>query len=507
MKQMKGYWANLWDKCKESAVSILPFFLIISALYLIFLPFNIWAMLTILISTLMMIVGMALFGIGVDMSTMKMGGYVGSNLSKSRRLTLMLVLSFFLGFVVTIAEPDLMVLAEQVPGISSKWIIIITVSLGTGIFLLLSTIRTIFRLNIKTMLIISYAIALILAVIAPIRFVPLSYDAVGVTTGAVSVPFIMAFGLGICAVRSGKNNQEDGFGLVALASIGPVIAVLIVSLFIRSNESVVSETAEMISTAGGMGASILMSILTYLKEVFIVIIPIFLFFIVYNIFVLKLPKVVIARIFVGIMYCYIGLTLFLTGVTSRYLPTATMLGATIANGYEWALAPISLIVGFFLVFAEPAVHVLNKQVEDITDGVISRKTMLISISIGVSVAMLLVVMRAILHINFLWIIAPLTLIMIVLCIFAPNLFVSIAFDSGGVAAGSLSASFVLPFVVGICQTLAIDGMEYAFGTIAIIAIMPTIVIEIMGIRYAYIVAKSKPKKRRAHSEVTIIDFE
>ncbi len=504
---MKGYWVNLWDKCKESAVSILPFFLIITALYLIFLPFNIWAMLTILISTLMMIVGMALFGIGVDMSTMKMGGYVGSHLSKSRKLTLMLILSFFLGFVVTIAEPDLMVLAEQVPGISSKWVIIITVSLGTGIFLLLSTIRTIFRLNIKVMLCIAYATALILSLFAPIRFVPLSYDAMGVNTGSVSVPFIMAFGLGICAVRSGKNNQEDGFGLVALASIGPIMAVLLVSLFIKSSGTITSETVQMVGSVGEMGTSLLQNILSYLKEVFIVIIPIFLFFIVYNIWVLKLPKVVILRIFVGIIYCYVGLTLFLTGVTAGYLPAATILGATIADGHQWALAPISLVVGFFLVFAEPAVHVLNKQVEDITDGVISKKTMLISISIGVSIAMLLVVMRAILHIGFLWIIAPLTILMIVLCVFAPNLFVSIAFDSGGVAAGSLTASFVLPFVVGICQTLALDGMEYAFGTIAIIAILPTIVIEIMGIRYAYILNKSKPKRRKVHSEVTIIDFE
>ena len=504
---MRGFWANIWDKCKESAVSVLPFFLIITVLYLIFLPFNIWAMLTILISTLMMIVGMALFGIGVDMSTMKMGGYVGSHLSKSRKLTLMLILSFFLGFVVTIAEPDLMVLAEQVPGISSKWIIIITVSLGTGIFLLFSTIRTIFRWNIKTMLVIAYGLALVLSIFAPIRFVPLSYDAMGVTTGAVSVPFIMAFGLGICAVRSGKNNQEDGFGLVALASIGPVIAVLLVSLFIKSNGSVASETAEVVTSAGALGSSLISNILSYLKEVFIVIIPIFIFFIIYNIWVLKLPKVVILRIFVGIIYCYVGLTLFLTGVTAGYLPTATILGSTITGGNQWALAPISLVVGFFLVFAEPAVHVLNKQVEDITDGVISRKTMLISISIGVSVAMLLVVLRALLHIDFLWVIIPLTIIMLVLCVFAPNLFVSIAFDSGGVAAGSLTASFVLPFVVGVCEALSLDGMEYAFGTIAIIAIMPTIVIEIMGARYAYILAKAKPKKKKVRGEVTIIDFE
>ena len=224
---MKVYLKNLNEKIKESSISVVPFFVIIMALYLIFLPFNVWAFLGVILATIFMIFGMALFNIGVDMSTMKMGGYVGSHLSKSRKFTFMIVLSFILGFIVTIAEPDLMVLAEQVPGISSEWIILITVSCGTGVFLILSTIRTLFRLSIRTMLMISYMLALILCIFAPVNFLPLAFDTIGVTTGAVSVPFIMAFGLGICAVRSGKQNQDDGFGLIALASIGPVIAILI----------------------------------------------------------------------------------------------------------------------------------------------------------------------------------------------------------------------------------------------------------------------------------------
>lgn len=504
---MKGYFREFLEKCKESAISVLPFFAIITLLYLVFLPFSIFALLSIIVATILMIVGMSLFSVGVDMSTMKMGGYVGSNLSKSRRLSLMAILSFVLGFMVTIAEPDLMVLAEQVPGISSKWIILITVSLGTGVFLLLATIRIIFRISIRTILIISYALALILCLFAPNNFLPLSYDTIGVTTGAVSVPFIMAFGLGICAVRSGKNNQEDGFGLVALASIGPVISMLIVSIFIKTDSTILTESTSMISSANQWGVSIGSSILSYLKEVFVVIIPIFVFFLIYNFKYLKLPKTQLLRIAIGLMYCYIGLVAFLTGVSSGYLPMADWLGYTIAmSDFRWVIIPIAVLIGFFLVFAEPAVHVLNKQVEDITDGVISKKTMLIGISIGVALAMLIVSIRALFGFEFVYLIVPLTIIMIVLNIYTPNLFSGIAFDSGGAAAGSLAASFVLPFIIGICKAIGGDVMLYGFGTIGIISILPTIVIQIMGIRYQYVLNKVK-KKQKIISNITIIDYD
>ncbi|MBE5736734.1 MAG: DUF1538 domain-containing protein [Clostridiales bacterium] len=506
---MRVYLRELRDKLKESAISILPFFGIILVLYFIFLPFNIFSLLSIIVATMLMILGMSMFNIGVDMSTMKMGGYVGSHLSRSRKLSFMCILSFVLGFMVTIAEPDLMVLAEQVPGLN-KWIVLITVSLGTGIFLLLSTLRTIFRWSIKTILILSYMIALTLCIFAPSEFLPLSFDAIGVTTGAVSVPFIMAFGLGICAVRSGKNNQEDGFGLIALASIGPVIALLIVSLFLKSNagSSVDQEVINVITNGSDWGHVVGDSILSYLLEVFKVILPIFVFFLIYNWIYLKLPKNSLIRISLGLVYCYVGLVIFLTGVSSGYLPIANQLGEAIAGGEaKWVIIPIALGIGAVMVFAEPAVHVLNKQVEDITGGVIRRKTMMIGLSIGVAIAMLLVVLRALLGIDFMFIIVPLVVALVILSYFSPTLFVGIAFDSGGAAAGSLSASFVLPLLIGICNACGLDSMMYGFGTIGIISMIPVIVIEIIGIRYQYVVNKSKPRVKKLKSQITIIDFD
>ena len=506
---MKNYFKDYSEKFKESAKSILPFFAIIVALYLIFMSFNIWSFLALIIATLLMIVGMSLFSVGVDMSTMKMGGYVGSHLSKSRKMSFMIIYSFILGFIVTIAEPDLMVRAEQVPGISSKWIILLTVSAGTGLFLALSTLRTLFRWNIKTILIACYIGLLVFAILCSANYIPLAFDCEGITTGPVSVPFIMSFGLGVCAVRSGKNNQDDGFGLIALASVGPALAIFIVSLFLRSDATTTSEIVHTVTTAGEMGLGIGHEVLNYMKEVFIVILPIFVFFLVYNFMYLKLPKQALIRIFIGLLYTYIGLILFLTGVASGYLPTANELGAAIAgSSVWWIIIPLGLIIGFFLVFAEPAVHVLNKQVEDITEGIIKQKTMQMSISIGVAIAVFLSVLRAVFEINFLWFLIPLVLIIICLSVFAPSLFVSIAFDSGGTAAGALSCSFVLPFIIGIANYFGYGTMLYAFGAIGFIALMPVVVIEIMGIRYQYVKNKAKKTtKVKPKTTVVIYDFE
>lgn len=505
---MKSILKDYGEKFKESLKSILPFFTIILALYFIFMDFNVWSFLALVIATLLMIVGMALFSVGVDMSTMKMGGYVGSNMSKSRKISFMIIYSFILGFIVTIAEPDLMVLAEQVPGISSKWIILITVSAGTGIFLALSTLKTLFRWNIKTILIVCYVGLLILACLCNANYVPLAFDCEGITTGPVSVPFIMSFGLGVCAVRSGKNNQEDGFGLIALASVGPALAIFIVSMFLRSGDTMTSEVVNTVSSASAMGSTLGLEILSYLKEVFIVILPIFVFFLVYNFMYLKLPKKELIRIFIGIIYTYVGLVLFLTGVASGYLPTANELGGAIASSSVWwVIIPLGFVIGFFLVFAEPAVHVLNKQVEDITEGIIKQKTMQISISIGVAIAVFMSVLRAVFEINFLYFLIPLIVLILVLSFFAPSLFVSIGFDSGGTAAGALSCSFVLPFVIGIASHYGYNTMLYAFGTVGFIALMPVVVIEIMGIRYSYVKKKSTKVVAKPKTKVVIYDFE
>lgn len=505
---MKSYFKEYWEKVKESAKSILPFFAIIVGLYLIFMKFNTWAFLSLIIATLFMILGMALFSVGVDMSTMKMGGYVGSNMSKSRKISFMIIYSFVLGFIVTIAEPDLMVLAEQVPGISSKWVILLTVSAGTGIFLALSTLKTLFKWNIKWILVGCYVGLLALACLCHANFVPLAFDCEGITTGPVSVPFIMAFGLGICSVRTDKNSQNDGFGLIALASVGPALAVFIVSMFLSSTASTTSEVVSTVTSASQMGESIGLEILSYMKEVMIVILPIFVFFLIYNYMYLKLPKQALARIFIGLLYTYIGLVLFLTGVSTGYLPTANELGGAIASSNVWwVIIPLGLVIGFFLVFAEPAVHVLNKQVEDITGGIIKQKTMQISISIGVAIAVFLSVLRAVFAISFLWFLIPLVLVIIVLSIIAPTLFVSIGFDSGGTAAGALSCSFVLPFVVGIANSFGHNTMLYAFGTIGFIALTPVVVIEIMGIRYNYVKNKSNKTIAKPKSKVVIYEFE
>ncbi|MBQ9791278.1 MAG: DUF1538 domain-containing protein [Clostridia bacterium] len=486
---------NLLGKLKESAISIIPVACIVLILYLIFFDFSLTTFIMFIISIMLMILGMSLFTLGVDIAMMKMGGHIGSSASKINNLALTLFCSFLVGFVLTIAEPDLNILAASFPGLK-KWILIISVSLGVGIFLLLSSIKTIFKIPLNIILSICYILIAILCFFVDPSFLPISFDASGATTGAISVPFIMAFGLGICSVRSGKNNQEDGFGQIALASVGPILAVMIVSLFIKSP----ADAVQVIDPyATSQFADIGHYLIEYAKEILIVLLPIFAFFLIYELIFIKLPLHTLIRITIGLVYTYIGLLLFLTGVNSSFYNIGLGLGYMIVGkAHPLILALITVAVGFFMIFAEPSVHVLTKQVEDITSGVIKKIVILLSISTGVGIALLCAIIRNLLAIDFICFVLPFVLLALILSFFTPKIFVAIAFDSGGVASGVMATTFLLPFILGVSVSLGLPTLKFAFGTIALIALSPIIVIECLGIVYRIAVAK----KERAEKEAT-----
>ena len=504
---MKGIFLS---KIKESAISILPIALVVIVLSTIFVPNLGWTSFAFGLSTILLIFGICLFNIGNDLSLMKMGGYIGSHLSKTRKVALMLVCSFIIGVMVTVAESDLSLLASQIPSIKNL-VFIITVGIGVGFFLFLATLRILLNIKIKYVLAVAYTIVFVLMFFVPKNFLPITFDASGVTTGAISVPFIMAFGLGISAVRGGENNQDDGFGLLAMCSIGPIFAVMIMSA-IMSGMGAAAPTASTIdySTAGAVASVFGVEVLASLKEVALILAPIIVFFLIYNVSLLKLPKTALARLGVGVIYTYVGIVMFFVGAKCGFLPVASNLATGIYNVSPYLLLPICAFVGLFIVVAEPAIHVLNKQVEDLSSGTISRKTMLVTLSIGVSIAILLSAMRIIFQIDMLYIYAPMVVLMIVLTFFISNKITSIAFDSGGVTAGVLSSTFILPFMQGIATAKGLDLMTYGFGTIGIIILVPILVVEVMGIRMRSQelkmakVAHELDKKERI---VTIIEFD
>ena len=472
------------NKFKESTIAILPILLIVVILGLTIIPMS-WQMIVqFVLSCVLLIIGMAMFTHGADTAMFPIGSHIGSYLSKSTKIWLMLLCGFALGVVITIAEPDLAVLASQVGSIN-HWLFIAIVGIGVGLFMLIGVLRTLFNIPLNIILLISYGAIFILSIFVPPEFVPLSFDSGSVTTGPISVPFLMAFGLGLVAVRSSKSSSGDSnFGLVALGSAGPILAVMILGLFV--DPSTLAGSSEAIANTPTTFVEILFNITSqiphYIGQVAIVLLPILAFFLIFQVTALKLPKQELMRILIGILFVFVGITLFFTGVNVGFMPVGNLIGASLASfDANWIFIPIALGIGMVIVLAEPAVHVLSNQVEKMTDGKISKKVILISMSIGVGLSLALCALRVLLQFSIFYVLIPAYIIAIILAFIVPKIFTGIAFDSGGVATGAMATTFVLPMFMGACNSLGASTMLYGFGTLAFIAVTPLLTIQTLGL--------------------------
>lgn len=497
---------NLVEKVKESISSVLPISIIVIILNFTLSPMSKGMFMMFGIGVIMLILGMGFFTLGADMSMMPMGERIGAELTKSRKLLILIVISFLMGFMITVAEPDLQVLAGQVPSIPDA-VIIGTVALGVGAFLVLAILRIVFQIKLSYMLFIFYAIIFILAYFTPNDFVPVAFDSGGVTTGPITVPFIMALGLGVAAVRGGKSAHDDSFGLVALCSVGPILAVLLLGLLYNSSGSytdVVLTDVESLSEA----INVILHILPeFFKEVALALSPIVVAFIIFQTIFLKLPKSQLIKMSVGVIYTYIGLVIFLTGVNAGFLPAGSYIGQSLGSlENNWVLIPIGMVMGFFIVAAEPAVHVLNKQVEDVTGGAISKKAMLISLSLGVAISIGIAMIRVLKGISIWYFIVPGYSIALILTLFVPTIFTGIAFDSGGVASGPMTATFMLPFAMGAAEAAGGNILTDAFGLVAMVAMTPLITIQVLGVVYN-IKIKLNERVEKQIIEESEIDYE
>lgn len=471
----------LTEKMKESVLSVLPITLIVAVLCIFFVPIESGLMLSFLIGSIMIIFGMGLFTLGSELSMTQIGNHIGAKMTKSRKLGLILLLSFALGVAITVAEPDLQVLATNTPDIDTA-ALIVTVSVGVGFFLMVSMLRILLGIQLKWLLIAFYAVVFILAVVSDQNFLSVAFDSGGVTTGPMTVPFIMAMGVGVASIRSDEKAKSDSFGLVALCSIGPILAVLILG-FIYPTETAASSAiiVNHFENTVDLGWGYLHSFPDYMGEVAIALLPIFAFFLLFQVFALKLKKRPFMKILVGIIYTYVGLVLFLTGVNVGFSPLGYVLGgAIIDNGMKWILVPLAMLMGWYIINAEPAVHVLNKQVTELSAGAISEKVMGLTLSIAISGAMGLAMIRVLTGISILWFVIPGYLIALLLTFVVSPTFTAIAFDAGGVASGPLTATFMLPFAMGACSSMGGNVMTDAFGLIAMVAMMPLITVQVMG---------------------------
>ena len=435
-----------------------------------------------LMGAVMLVIGMMFFTQGAEMAMSPMGERVGTAMTKSKKLWLIVVISFVLGVIITISEPDLQVLAQQVPSVPNH-VLILSVAVGVGVFLAVAMLRMLCSIALPTLLLIFYLAVFVLAFFVPKDFLSVAFDSGGVTTGPMTVPFIMALGIGIAAIRGDRHAADDSFGLVSLCSIGPILAVLLLGMIYNPQEGAyIAPMIPEIQNSVELWDLFRVGIPVYIEEIAISLLPIVLFFGIFQIFVLKLNKRNLVKILIGLLYTYVGLVLFLTGANVGFIPAGNYLGQVIAAlRYPWIIVPIGMVIGYFIVKAEPAVYVLNKQVEQMTDGAISAKAMGTSLSLGVACSLGLAMIRVLTGISILWFLIPGYVIALSISFFVPKIYTAIAFDSGGVASGPMTATFLLPFAQGACMVLGGNIVTDAFGVVAMVAMTPLITIQILGL--------------------------
>lgn len=495
---MKNTWLKLREKLTESLNAVLPIIGIVLVLCFSIAPISPSILLCFLMGSVLLIIGMMFFTRGAEMSMSPMGERVGSSMTQSKRLGVIVLLSFLLGFIITISEPDLQVLAEQVPSVPNM-ILILAVACGVGAFLVVALLRMLFSVALPNLLILFYLVVFVLAFFVPRDFLAVAFDSGGVTTGPMTVPFIMALGIGVAAIRTDRHAADDSFGLVALCSIGPILAVLLLGMIYNPESSAyVPPSMPEIGDSTELWALFREGFPEYLREIAGSLLPIILFFGVFQALVLKLSRAKLVRIVIGLMYTYIGLVLFLTGANVGFIPAGNYLGQVIAAlPYYWIIVPIGMLIGFFIVKAEPAVYVLNKQVEEITDGAIPARAMGASLSIGVAVSVGLAMLRVLTGLPILYLLIPGYALALGLSFFVPKIFTAIAFDSGGVASGPMTATFLLPFAQGACIAVGGSIVTDAFGVVAMVAMTPLITIQVLGMIYQL-------KKRRSEKRLSAV---
>ncbi len=471
----------LLSKVKEALFSVMPVTLIVIILnFTPLVDLSLTEVLIFSVSAVFLVLGIGFFTLGADVAMTPMGEHVGSGLTRSKNLKLLLFVCFALGVLITVAEPDLAVLADQV----GSDLIVTFVGLGVGLFLVLAILKIVFKADLGSMLVYFYmtlfAVSLIIAATSPekIALLPLSFDSGGVTTGPITVPFIMALGVGIATTIGGRNASENSFGLVAMCSVGPILAVLLLSLI--SGGDIKAPAVEDYLFAEDIWGAVAHTLLETALDVLLALGLVVGFFFVVNFIFLKLPRKKLAQISIGSVITYVGLVIFLTSVHVGFMPVGFKMGKELANSSSVALVIVAFVLGLVVVLAEPAVHVLNKQVEEITNGTVSKSSMMIALSVGVGLSICLSVIRIIFGFSVLYYLVPGYLISLGLSFFVPKIYTAIAFDSGGVASGPLTSTFILPFAIGACVTAGGNILSDAFGIVAMVAMTPLITIQMLG---------------------------
>ncbi len=496
------------EKINEAITSVLPIAIIVVVLLCVTIrPVPVNAILLFVVGVFLLILGMALFTKGAESSIEVIGERIGAHLTKTRKIWLIVILSIFIGTIATVAEPDLRVLAMQITSIDST-VLVWVVATGVGLLMLIGFLRIIFNIKFSYLFTFFYVLIFIIAFFVPHEFWTIAFDTGGVTTGSITVPLMLALGAGVSSIRGNNESESDSFGLSGISSIGPIITVLILGLIYPIGEIKYDIfTMGEFDSLGGLFKLFLQDIPIYMKDVFISLLPILVFFFFYQIIALKLSKKELIRIGVGLVYTFVGVTLFLTGVNVGFVPVGNFLGTEMAILLpEIIVVIIATVMGYFIARAEPAIVVLNKQVNDITDGAIPEKVMKITLSIGIAISVTMAVIRIYTGISLMYFMLPGYILSLILSFVIPELFTAIAFDSGGIASGTIEAALLSPFVIGICEVVGGDVLMDAFGFLGLSSLTPILSVQILGLIYAIKTNKNKKIKKNTTNVEEIINL-
>lgn len=477
----------LFSKVKEVIFAVLPITVIVMVLHFTLTPMETPLVIRFLIGSGLIIIGLSIFLFGVDIGITSIGNHMGHAIAKSNKLSIVILAGIILGFFISIAEPDLYILAGQVANVTSEMIskaaIVVIVSIGIAVLLAIGLVRIVYSIPLYKLLLVVYLIIFVLSFFTTPEFLAISFDASGATTGALTVPFILALALGVTAMKKdSKSSEKDSFGLVAIASCGAILAVLIMSI-VSKTDKITGGLVYQESTKETILSPFLKSIPVIAFEVAIALIPIIIIFLIFQKISLKLSKKSVRRIFMGLLLTFIGLVLFLVGVNAGFMEVGKVVGYKIAALENKAYVVIvGFVLGLVTVLAEPAVHVLTHQIEEVTSGYVKRGVVMLSLSIGIGAAVALSMIRILIPGLQLWhYLLPGYIISLALTFVVPKLFVGMAFDSGGVASGPMTATFILAFAQGAAESIpGADVLVDGFGMIAMVALTPLIALQILG---------------------------
>lgn len=481
----------IFSKFREVFFSVIPITVLVLILNVTIVPMELSMIIRFIIGSFCVIIGLTVFLLGVDIGISPLGDLTGLALAKTNRLWSVLLGGLILGFFISVAEPGLMVLASQVDYVTAgsigKIVLLVVVSVGLAMMLSLGFLRIFYNIALHKVLLVLYLMIAVMAIVVSNEILAISFDASGSTTGILAVPFILSISAGISKLKKdSKASENDSFGLVAIASTGAIIFVMLLGIVSKTGRFN-SDFDLAVNNSKGILSSFLSVVLPGIKESITAIMPLLIIFFVFQKLSFRLKYKKLRAFITGFIFTFVGLFTFLIGVNAGFMDVGMSIGKSLAVlDKKVYVIVIAFILGVVTILAEPAVHVLTHQIEEVTSGYVRRRAVFISLAVGVGTAVALSVVRILVPEIQLWhYLLPGYILCIVLMFVTPKLFVGIAFDAGGVATGPVTATFIMAFIQGVAFSvegadLIIDG----FGMIAMVAMTPILTLEILGVIFA-----------------------